>query len=266
MAMGITTDIRMGIESAGALADRDRPAQEAPRSAMPSAAVPATALLQLIWLASPALPVGGFSYSEGLEAAIDHGLVHDESSCTAWLLDQLLLTQALGDMAVIAQAVPAWQAMDSARLRSLNNWVLTTRESSEMRLQSVQMGRSLLEWLRNLQDQGPASPEALQSLAALPPTWPLAYALALSCARTPIEQALQACAFGWAENMTQAALKAVPLGQGSGQRMLARLARAIPEAVQTALTRNDETRQAFSPMLAILSSRHETQYSRLFRS
>ena len=221
------------------------------------------ALLQLIWLASPALPVGGFSYSEGLEAAIDHGLVHDEPSCTRWLNDQLMLTQARGDMAAMAQAVPAWQGLDTVRLRQLNDWVLATRESSEMRLQAQQMGRSLLDWLRNLQR---ASPEALQCLTALPPTYPLAYALALACTQAPLEQALQAYAFGWAENMTQAALKAVPLGQSSGQRMLAALARNIPGAVQTALTRTDETRQAFSPMLAILSSRHETQYSRLFRS
>jgi urease accessory protein len=223
-------------------------------------------LLQLIWLASPALPVGGFSYSEGLEAAIDHGLVHDEASCTAWLLDQLLLTQARGDMAAIAQAIPAWQAMDRARLQVLSDWVLATRESSEMRLQAEQMGRSLLEWLRQLQEHCPASPEALQCLAALPPTYPLAYALALASSQAPLEQGLQAYAFGWAENMTQAALKAVPLGQSSGQRMLACLARAIPQAVRTAQSLCDETRQAFSPMLAILSSRHETQYSRLFRS
>ena len=221
------------------------------------------ALLHLIWLASPALPVGGFSYSEGLEAAIDHGLVTDEASCTAWLLDQLHLTQARGDMAAISQAVPAWQAMDTARLQAVNDWVLATRESAEMRLQAEQMGRSMLDWLRNLQQ---ASPEAMQCLAGLPPTYPLAYALALACARAPLDQALQAYAFGWAENMTQAALKAVPLGQSSGQRMLAALARAIPEAVHTAQSLTDETRQAFSPMLAILSSRHETQYSRLFRS
>jgi len=224
------------------------------------------ALLQLIWLASPALPVGGFSYSEGLESAIDQGLVKDEGSCTQWLIDQLLLTQARGDMAAIAQAVPAWQAMNTARLQQLNAWVLATRESSEMRLQTVQMGKSLLDWLRNLLDHCPASPEALECLAALPPTYPLAYALALACTRAPIDQALQTYAFGWAENMTQAALKAVPLGQSSGQRMLAALALTIGGAVQTAISCNDEMRQAFSPMLAILSSRHETQYSRLFRS
>ena len=224
------------------------------------------ALLQLIWLASPALPVGGFSYSEGLESAIDLGLVHNEASCTAWLVDQLMLTQARGDMAVVAQAVPSWQDLDTQRLHQLNAWVLATRESSEMRLQTVQMGKSLLDWLRNLATHCPASPEALKCLATLPPTYPLAYALALACSRAPIDQSLQAYAFGWAENMTQAALKAVPLGQSTGQRILAVLARTIPQAVHTAMSRTDESRQAFSPMLAILASRHETQYSRLFRS
>jgi len=122
---------------------------------------------------------------------------------------------------------------------------------------------SLLDWLRNLQQ---ASEAQLQCCAQLPPTYPLAMALALSLAQAPLDQALQAVAFGWAENMTQAALKAVPLGQSAGQRMLARLAREIPQAVQTAIQTTDEDRQAFSPMLAILSSRHETQYSRIFRS
>ncbi len=220
-------------------------------------------LLQLIWLASPALPMGGFSYSEGLDAAIEQGLVHDEHSATDWVVDQLHLTQSRGDMAVLAKAVPAWQCMDTARLQALNNWVMATRETAEMRLQTEQMGRSLLDWLRNLQQ---ASPEQLACCAQLPPTYPLVMALALSLAQTPIDQALQACAFGWAENMTQAALKAVPLGQSAGQRMLARLAREIPLAVQTAMALQDEDRQAFNPMLAILSARHETQDSRIFRS
>jgi urease accessory protein len=166
-------------------------------------------------------------------------------------------------MAVLAQAIPAWQCMDTSRLQALNNWVMATRETAEMRLQTEQMGRSLLDWLRNLQQ---ASDTQLACCTKLPPTYPLAMALALSLAQTPIDQALQACAFGWAENMTQAALKAVPLGQNAGQRMLARLAREIPLAVQTAMALQDEDRQAFNPMLAILSARHETQYSRIFRS
>ena len=222
-----------------------------------------TELLQLIWLASPALPVGGFSYSEALEAAIDHSLVHDEFSCADWLADQLHLSQARGDMALMAQAIPAWQALNIARLKELSAWVHATRETNEMRLQTEQMGRSLLDWLRI---QKKASTEALALCSELRPTYPMAMSLALSLANAPLENALQAYAFGWAENMTQAALKAVPLGQISGQKILARLAHEIPEVVQQAIDLSDDDRQAFCPMLAVLSARHETQYSRLFRS
>ena len=81
-----------------------------------------------------------------------------------------------------------------------------------------------------------------------------------------MRQALLALAFGWAENMMQAAIKSVPLGQSAGQRILVRLAAEIPAAVDNALALGDDERQAFSPMLAILSAQHETQYSRLFRS
>jgi urease accessory protein len=222
-----------------------------------------TELLQLIWLASPALPVGGFSYSEALEAAIDHAHVHDESSCANWLADQLHLSQARGDMALMAQAIPAWQTMNMARLQELSAWVHATRETHEMRLQTEQMGRSLLDWLRI---QNKATAQALQLCSELRPTYPMAMSLALSLAHAPLESALQAYAFGWAENMTQAALKAVPLGQISGQKILARLAHEIPQAVQHAMALSDHDRQAFCPMLAVMSARHETQYSRLFRS
>ena len=222
-----------------------------------------TELLQLIWLASPALPVGGFSYSEALEAAIDHAHVHDESSCANWLADQLHLSQARGDMSLMAQAIPAWQTMNMARLQELSAWVHATRETHEMRLQTEQMGRSLLDWLRI---QNKATAQALQLCSELRPTYPMAMSLALSLAHAPLESALQAYAFGWAENMTQAALKAVPLGQISGQKILARLAHEIPQAVQHAMALSDHDRQAFCPMLAVMSARHETQYSRLFRS
>ena len=109
----------------------------------------AAGLLQILWLASPALPVGGFSYSEGLEAAVDAGLVSDEASAARWPIDQLHLGLARTDLAVVAQAIPAWRADDLARIQALNAWVLQTRETSEFRLQTEQMGRSLLEWARS---------------------------------------------------------------------------------------------------------------------
>lgn len=225
--------------------------------------LPPGALLRLIWLASPALPVGGFSYSEGLEAAIDAGLVRHEAQAADWLIAQLTLGQARSDLAVLAQAVPAWRARHFERVRQLNAWVLHTRETAELRLQTEQMGRSLLEWLRNDPD---AATLPLAECAALRPTYPVAFALAAANSQATVHDIVLACAFGWAENMMQAAIKAVPLGQSAGQRILARLAQAIPRAVEQALATSDDARQAFAPMLAIVSSQHEVQYSRLFRS
>lgn len=232
---------------------------------MSAADAPDAALLQLLWLASPALPVGGFSYSEGLEAAVEAGLVAGEDDACRWLVDQLHLGLARSDLAVVAAAVPAWQCVDLDTIRTLNAWVLATRETRELRLQTGQMGRSLADWLKVRKEAAGADRlAALQSLA--PPTWPVAFGLALAASGAPLPQALQAHAFGWAENMVQAALKAVPLGQSAGQRILSALVAEIPAAVEHAMALSPGDRQAFVPMLAILSSRHETQYSRLFRS
>jgi urease accessory protein len=225
---------------------------------------PDAALLQLIWLASPALPVGGFSYSEGLEAAIDNGAVQDEASAALWLRNQLLLAQARGDLALIWAAITAWQLHDLDRVQTLNDWVLHTRESAELRRQAEQMGRSLADWLRQ---RAPDDTRAAQLAALAPaPTWPVAAALAAARSGAAPRDALLALAFGWAENMVQAAVKALPLGQSAGQRLLGTLADTIPAAVDTACALDDRTRQAYTPMLAILSAQHEGQYSRLFRS
>ena len=246
------------------------------RARRPATPVSAHALLQLMWLASPALPVGGFSYSEALEAAVEAGLVQGEAAARAWLLDQLHLGQARSDIAVVAKAFKAWQRHDLHSLIELNAWVTTTRESSELRQQTEQMGRSMVEWLKNRPanepgesgDAGePADARVAQLKALAPaPTWPVAFALAAAQTGAPLREALLSFTFGWAENMVQAALKSVPLGQNAGQRILAALASEIPAAVDRASALMDGERQAFTPMLAILSAQHEVQYSRLFRS
>jgi urease accessory protein len=218
-------------------------------------------MLKLMWLASPALPVGGFSYSEGLEAAVEAGYVSSEAQAGDWL--QLSLARA--DMPTVAQAHAAWVACDAAQISALNNWFLHTRETAELRAQAEQMGRSLLDWLRNGADSTDAR---LAVLAALQPAplWPVAFALASVLAQASSRDTLLTFAWGWAENMTQAAMKAVPLGQAAAQRILQRLIETIPAAVDTALALPEADKQAFTPMLAILSAQHETQYSRLFRS
>ncbi len=242
---------------------RDRRLGQSPTSA--------SALLQLMWLASPALPVGGFSYSEGLEAAIESGHVTTEAQAKTWLLDQLRLGLGRSELAVAAKAFAAWQRGphgDAPHIAELNAWVTATRETHEFRQQTEQMGRSLVEWLKNRGAIGDKADDRVAVLAALKPapTWPVAFALAAAQTGAPLRDALLSFAFGWCENMVQAALKAVPLGQSAGQRILAALSEAIPDTIDHAMHLQDSERQAFTPMLAILSSQHETQYSRLFRS
>jgi urease accessory protein len=221
--------------------------------------------IALMWLASPALPVGGFSYSEGLEAAVDAGLVHDEASASDWLLQQLTLVLVKSELATLAAACQAWQAQDLGAVQALNDWLHHTRETAELRLQAEQMGRSLLEWLKNSAHAADTRIAALATLAPAP-LWPTAFALAATLHGALPRDAALSFAWGWAENMAQAAMKLVPLGQGAAQRLLTRLAAEIPAAVDAALELPAEHRQAFAPGLAILSARHETQYSRLFRS
>jgi urease accessory protein len=226
--------------------------------------LPAPSLLQLMWLASPALPIGGFSYSEGIEAGVDSACIATFKEANDWLIDQLHLSLARADLAVVAKAIPAWRRGDLARIDELNGWVQQTRETSELRLQTEQMGRSMLDWWRK-QSSFHGSFQGDQGFLKSP-TYPLVFALAASATQASVRDCLMSFAFGWAENMTQAAVRAVPLGQTDGQRILANLTEHIPAAVDAAMRLQDSERQAFSPLLAILSSQHETQYSRLFRS
>ncbi len=221
-------------------------------------------LLQLMWLASPALPVGGFSYSEGLEAAVEAGLVQDEASAAQWLLAQLQLVVGRAEWPAVARAHAAFQAHDPSAVGATNDWVLHTRESRELRLQAEQMGRSLAEWLMQRHPQEPRV-QCLRDLRPAP-TWPVAFGLAGVLAKAELHDVLMAHGFSWAENQVQAAIKCIPLGQSAGQRVLQAISDAMPAAIQACLSRPPEQAQAYAPGLAIHSARHEQQYSRLFRS
>jgi urease accessory protein len=225
--------------------------------------IEASTLIGLMWLASPALPVGAFAYSEGLESAVDAGFVRDEASAAAWLVDQLWLAAARSEMPAVAHAMKGWRQPQPDDVRAVNTWVLCTRECGEQRAQSLQMGRSMHAWMR----QGPFGADArLGWLPSSELTWPVAFALGAVLHGIDDRQALLAHGFGWAESMTQAAIKAVPLGQAAAQRVLARLARELSAAVEHALAVAPDDRQAFTPMLALLGAAHEQQYSRIFRS
>jgi urease accessory protein len=226
--------------------------------------VNAGALLQLMRLASPSLPVGGFSYSEGIESAVETRLVSDEATAERWLVDQLHLGLARSDLPVVARALAAWRDGDAEGIARLNLWFATTRETAELRQQAEQMGRSLAVWLQH-RGADEARLRTLESLRPAP-TWPVAFALAAADSEAAPRDVLLAFAAGWAENLVQATIKAVPLGQRAAQRLLLALSAEIVPVVDAALGLDPGEMQAFTPMLAILSAQHETQYSRLFRS
>jgi len=211
-----------------------------------------TNLLRLLQLASPTLPVGAYSYSQGLEAAIDAGIVIDAASAEQWIGDVMEFSMSRMEAPLLFRMIKNPSAVET-----LNALFLASRETAELRAETVQMGYSLNRLLPSL-EVGPLFFEE--------PSFPAAFAAAVNTWQIDPQEALQAYLWSWLENQVMAAVKAVPLGQTDGQRMLLSVANRIPGVVSQAIALRDEDIGSFAPGFAILSSKHETQYSRLFRS
>jgi urease accessory protein len=228
------------------------------------------ALVRLLQLASPALPVGAFSYSQGLEAGVEAGLVRDAATLQAWLVDALQCGLAGMELPLLQRLYACWSAaLDTerdaapnpesvpnpapatvghaciAQAQHWNDSLLCTRESAE-----GQRHRLALLWLQSLQS----------------PAFATVYALAAGVWGIPIRQAMTAYVWSWLENQVMAAIKAVPLGQTDGQRVLLRMGAGLDAVIDKVLDSAEQDMTNFLPGLAILASQHETQYSRLFRS
>jgi urease accessory protein len=203
-------------------------------------------------LASPSLPVGAYSYSGGLEAAIEAGIVTDGESAERWIGE--VLAHSIAQMEAPLLLRLACADADRAHWNAL---FLASRESAELRAESVQMGYSLNRLLPAL---------GIDPVALEEPAFPTVFARAASAWGIEPQQALVAYLWAWLENHVMAAVKAVPLGQTAGQRMLYRLGTRLEGIAREAAALEDDALCNFAPGLAILSARHETQYSRLFRS
>lgn len=201
-------------------------------------------LARLLQLASPALPVGAYSYSQGLEAAVEAGIVSDAASAERWIGDVLELSVARMEAPLL------WRMLHG---EDLNETFIASRETAELRAETLQMGHSLCRLLEELGVDVPTVEVA----------FPAAFALAARKWNLEPRAALVAYLWSWLENQVMAAVKAVPLGQTAGQKILLNLGNRLEELAQQAQTTQFAN---FAPGLAILSSRHETQYSRLFRS
>jgi len=225
---------------------------------------PTLTLVRLLQLASPVLPIGAYSYSQGLESAIAHGEVRDAASAATWIGDMLELVVAPGEAAVLWRMLEALRREDWPRAAEWNDWFRTSRETAELRSETEQMGASLVRLAIDLDLLDPAAQAVAVSMA--PVMLPAAFALAARGFGVPAAAALTAYIWSWLENQVLAAMKTIPLGQVAGQRMLVALGAQIPAAVTLARSIADEDMSTFAPGLAIASSRHETQYTRLFRS
>jgi len=219
-------------------------------------------LMRLLQLASPALPVGAYSYSQGLERAVETGAVCDERSAAAWIDDALTLVVARFEGPILLRMLAAAAQSEPDALYALNRLLLASRESAELRAETVQMGRSLARLLGELEQTRPSA----AVLARLEePAFPCAWACAAVAFGLAHAEAHAAYLWSWTENQVMAAIKLVPLGQSAGQRMLAQLASRIA-SIATDAGNGAERLANFAPGLAIASSMHETQYTRLFRS
>ena len=218
---------------------------------------PPRQLARLLQLASPVLPVGAFSYSQGLEAAVEAGDVTDAASARAWIEDVLAFSIARMEAPVLLRMCAACVDGDAAGLVQWNETFLASRETAELRAETVQMGYSLARLLPDLDVEVTDCEEI---------SFPAAFAHAVAAWRIDPQEALVAYLWSWAENQVMAALKAVPLGQTDGQRMLLALGEQVEAVAAEARSLTDDELGNFAPGLALASARHETQYSRLFRS
>lgn len=215
------------------------------------------ALLATLHLASPALPVGGFAYSQGLEMAIADGRVGDAPSAQRWIDDLLLLVIARFEAPLWLRAFDASATSDMQRFAAINAELLAARETAELRAEALQMGASMARLFETFGFAPPTVPALV---------YPAAFAAACAGLGVDREAGLAAYLWSWLENQVLAAIKTLPLGQQAGQAMLFASQASIVRAVQVATALREEEVGTAAVAFALASTRHESLYSRLFRS
>ncbi len=221
----------------------------------------AITLMRLLQLASSALPVGAYSYSEGLEYLVDSGKIDNSDRLQHWLTQELRYGSIRMEAAILVRAYQAIASQDMDALCYWNDWLSAARETEELRHQSWQMGQSLVRLLQNLQP-------SLDWSLAKDKNYNFAIAFAIAAERWQID--LETTAIGylysWVSNLVGAGVKLIPLGQTAGQQMLLDLQPHIADTAKEVMYLADNELEACTWGLSLASMAHETQYARLFRS
>jgi urease accessory protein len=228
-------------------------------------AIAAPQLLRLLHLASPALPIGAFHFSQGLEYAVECGWVKDEGSALEWIAGLASASLTTLDLPVLERLRSAWRQEDLQGVLRWNAFLIASRETEELRAEDRHLGSALLRVLVELELACELFP---LNAANTPPGVSHASAFAFACARWDIGPTACSLTYAWAwvENQVLAAVKLVPLGQSAAQRMLHALCARIPPLVERAHKLADSDIGVSTALSAVASGRHETQYSRLFKS
>ena len=222
---------------------------------------PAWALLRL---ASPQLPIGGYSYSQGLEMAVDNGRVNNPDSARRWISDQLLLNLARFEAPLLLAHCRAAADENWADLQLLCENHRASRETRELHLESRQMGYSLQQLLNGLPELDASARDFLAQITE--PHLALCWALAARAWGISPQDALAAWLWSWLENQLAVLMKTLPLGQQAAQRLTSELLPLLEQAQQHATTLDPSHIGSASFGLSLASMAHERQYSRLFRS
>ncbi len=243
------------------------------------------ARLRLFQLVSPALPVGGFSYSEGLEVLVQAGRLADAQALRGWLEAELRRGSVAIEAAALASLTAAlrhWRDAEASErapdqepgaaarqtLLELDGWLLAQREAAELRAQQLQMGQSLLQLLADLGWPLPAAGGPAPGAAARPPAmaWPAAFAWAGLCLELAAPDLEEAYLYGWVANQISAAVRLVPLGPTDGQRLQLALAPLIAEQAATLAAADPRDLWSGGVGAGLAQLQHAELYSRLFRS
>jgi len=220
-----------------------------------------SALLRLMQLVSPALPVGAYAYSQGMEYAVHAAWLRDENTVSEWILGLLQQSMARVDVPVLARLYRAWMRDDGEAVLYWSAYLRACRESRELQEEDSQMGKALARLLHDLNVAG-VEPWITHPACG----FALTFSLAAVRWRIPLQAAAQGYLWSWAENQVAAAIKLVPLGQTAGQRILSQVSEAIPAALDRGLAVHDEQIGFVAQRWVMGSALHEHQYSRLFRS